>query len=175
MPENHLVGTSQCPFVPLHSGAVTNISTGDRLRRARERRRLSRRQLAEILHIDPKTVARIERDQVRNTPNIALLEDYLRDYLGDEPAKTAESTPDVTPAGPGPTLTNAEEAARKLDDLTLVAELARRLASRRDNDEPARTGPKGYFTWSDADLPHPEQTGPTTTSKRRVADGGSTE
>jgi transcriptional regulator with XRE-family HTH domain len=168
MPENNLVGTSQCPFVPLDSGAVTNISRGERLRRARVRRRLSRRELADTLQIDPKTIARIERDQVHRSPNIERLEEYLHDYLDDPTTETAEPTPDIAPPDPGPTLAEAH-------DLQLVAELARRLAARRENDEHGDTGQTGYFRWPTAALPHPEQGGPTTTSKRRVADGGTAE
>jgi transcriptional regulator with XRE-family HTH domain len=150
---------------------VNDTIRGEHLRRARERRRLSRRELAEILQIDPKTVARIERGQVHRSPNIERLEEYLHDSLTDEPAKTvetAEPTPDIAPADLGPRLGEAH-------DLELVAELARRLASRREADEPIHPGQTGYFRWYTEDAPIEEPHTPPTSSDRRVADGGGTE
>jgi transcriptional regulator with XRE-family HTH domain len=165
MPENEQLGPPVWPLVALDSGAVNNISRGERLRRARERRRLSRQQLADILNIGLTTVKRIERDQVHNSRNVALLEDYLKDYLNDTPA---ESTPDIAPTHPGPTLTEAA-------DLELVAELARRLASRRENDEPTHPGTTGVYRWPTTAGPYPEPHTPPTSSERRVADGGTSE
>lgn len=168
MPENKHLGPSQWPLVALDSGAVKDISRGERLRRARERRRLSRRQLADILKIGPTTVKRIEHDQVRNSPNVALLEDYLKEYLEDKPPADTKSTPDITPPDPGPRL-------RTADDLELVAELARRLAARRASDEPAQPRPTGHFRWYTSDAPPVEPSTPPTSRDQRVADGGAAE
>jgi transcriptional regulator with XRE-family HTH domain len=142
-----------CPFVPLHSVTVTG-SRGDRIRRARELRRLSREELAAQTGVNAKTIARIEREEVGSSPNLTVLEQHL------------DLTPEASPAGPA--------SLSSIDDLDLIAELARRLAARRERnpDNPAKLGPEGHFAWYTADAPFPEPGPAATPGEEGVAGSG---
>jgi transcriptional regulator with XRE-family HTH domain len=116
----------------------------------RERRRLSREDLATHTGVNPKTIARIERGEVTSSPNTAVLEDYLGIHHATTQAELL-------------TLQN-------IPDLDLIAELARRLAARRDAHSPEPLGPAGYFRWPASAAPYPESGNTDTTSNDGVAD-----
>ena len=149
MPTKELTGPTGCPFVPLHS-VIVNATRGDRIRAERERRRLSRDDLAAHTGVNAKTIARIERGEVTTSPNTAILEHHLGIHHDD----TAR-----------PTLAD-------VDDLDLIAELARRLAARRNPEAPESLGPEGYFRWYTRDAPYPEAGQTDTDRDEGVADSG---
>src|SRR5690606_22759330 len=76
MPTEEPSGGQEGPFVPLHSVTVT-VRRGDRIRAERERRGLTREQLAETTGVNAKTIARIERGEVSSSPSTARLETHL--------------------------------------------------------------------------------------------------
>jgi transcriptional regulator with XRE-family HTH domain len=150
MPTKVPTGPTGCPFVPLHS-VIVNATRGDRIRAERERRRLSRDDLAHHTGVNAKTIARIERGEVTTSPNTPALEDYL--------GITQPATPER------PNLAD-------VDDLDLIAELARRLAIRRDPSAPEPLGPEGYFRWPTRNAPYPEGRDTDTSSNDGVAESG---
>src|SRR5690606_40593002 len=76
MPTNRPSGSAECPLVPLHS-VIMPTTRGEAIRVERERRGLNREQLAAATGVNPKTIARIERGEVRNSPSIPRLEEHL--------------------------------------------------------------------------------------------------
>ena len=92
------------------------VVTGEDLARARNRARLTQTQLAARLGCSRRTVAAYEATPVLSNATIGKLGDTLGDLVADRPRVT------LTPLTS--TLTEAT-------DLELVAELARRLASRQ--------------------------------------------
>lgn len=146
-----LTGRTGCPFVPLHSVIVT-ATRGDRIRTTRELRGLSRDQLATATGVNSKTIARIERGEVTNSPSAPILERHLGiPHTAEEP--------------PAPSL-------HDISDLDLIAELARRLAARRSHDATEPLGPEGYFRWPTEAAPYPEAGNTATERSEEVADGG---
>lgn len=150
LPKRHLTVPPECPFVHLHSVTVTE-SRGDRIRRARDLRRLSRDELAATTGVNPKTIARIERGEVSTSPSIAILEDHLN--ITPEPAS------------------HHTTALRDVNDLDLIAELARRLAARRATSDTIQLGPEGHFRWNTRDAPYPEHGQPETGGEGGIAEG----
>lgn len=76
-----------CPFVPLHSGVVTSI--GEKIRIARERKGLSRAELAREVDLDEKLIARVETDSVKRSKGIPA----LCTFLGIDPVGPAPEPP----------------------------------------------------------------------------------
>src|SRR5690606_12737055 len=75
MPTEEPSGGQECPFVPLHSETVL-VRRGDRIRAERERRGLTREQLAEATGVNAKTIARIERGEVSSSPTTTRLDTH---------------------------------------------------------------------------------------------------
>src|SRR5690606_12666078 len=151
MPTEEPSGGQECPFVPLHSETVL-VRRGDRIRAERERRGLTREQLAEATGVNAKTIARIERGEVSSSPSTARLETHL-------------GIPHPGAAHPPPKPSLAD-----VSDLDLIAELARRLAERRaDNSPGPHFGPEGYYRWPASAAPYPEPDSPGTAGDQGVA------
>lgn len=90
------------------------ITRGQRIRRERERRRLSREELAKATGVALRTIGRIEKDDSPGSPNIAVLENWLG--LGEQPtSETADADG-----------TDRERVLREIDDVTFWHEAARR-------------------------------------------------
>lgn len=116
---------------------------GREIRQARQRARLTQRQLAERIGGSERAVTRWERDGVPDgAHNLAALEEVLQ--LG----------PAAHPAAAEPPLA-AEEikaALKQADDLELLAEMAQRLAERHSSKS-THVGPPGRVKWQSADAP----------------------
>src|SRR5690606_41078507 len=67
----HVTGVQTCAL------PILAASRGDRIRKAREMRGETRDQVAAATGVYPKTIARIERGEVTNSPKATILEDYL--------------------------------------------------------------------------------------------------
>lgn len=78
------------PNIPRHHGKVTP-DAGTRIKRARERRRWSQRQLADALHVDRKTVDNWENGRTQPRSRQGAIEEVLGIGLDE-----AEPEPDVT-------------------------------------------------------------------------------
>lgn len=139
------MGTSQgslavlWPFVAVHSGTVD--SRGQRILRARDLRRLSRRDVADATGVSERTIQRIEKDDVRNSRALAVLESYLG-------LDEAQPVADTDLPKPRPTLDpdTIEAAIQQADFLALMAEIARRYA-RATHQETGLAGVPERFKW----------------------------
>lgn len=95
----------QWPLVSLHSGVMV---TGNDIRKARERRRLSQEELAGLLEVSSKSIGRWERGETIPKSALGAIEQVLN--LGDRPDE--------------PGLSEASDAE-------LLAEVALRLEQRK--------------------------------------------
>jgi len=123
------------PFMALHSRTVAGtepgqkLSRGELLRRARNLRRISRRELAELTGVGARTIGRIETGNAGdNTRSTEVLERALAPELAT-----------ITDAPPAPS-----GRLDQFSDLDLLAELGRRLEERRRQAEAAPTPPAGH-------------------------------
>lgn len=98
-------GVLQWPLVSLQSGFMV---TGQDIRRARERRRLSQEKLAALLEVSSKSVGRWERGETIPKSALGAIEQIL--HLGEQPDE--------------PGLSEASDAE-------LLAEVALRLEQRK--------------------------------------------
>jgi transcriptional regulator with XRE-family HTH domain len=90
------------------------ITRGQRIRRERERRRLSREELAKATGVALRTIGRIEKDDSPGSPNIAVLENWLG--LGEQSTSEADDADG----------TDWERVLREIDDVTFWNEATRR-------------------------------------------------
>lgn len=114
------------PFVAVHSGAV---STGEEIRRTRELRKLSRRNLAAAVGTSPKTIMRIENGRGGTGAAITL----VREYLG-------LSEPTAASPGPGRDITDLSDALLWTEIHRMLAEAQRRYYRAADTPGPSPTG-----------------------------------
>ncbi|MCW2905159.1 MAG: hypothetical protein JWO67_7424 [Streptosporangiaceae bacterium] len=90
------------------------VTRGQRIRRERERRRLSREELAKITGVGERTIGRIEKDDSPGSPNIAVLEGWLG--IGEQSASEPVGVDEA----------DRERVLREIDDVAFWNEATRR-------------------------------------------------
>jgi transcriptional regulator with XRE-family HTH domain len=105
---------------------------------------MSQRDLAEATGVGERTIVRIETGKAEGSPSLAVLEDFLSVAAPAIAAATADDTPRPTPVA---------EALMHADDLELLAEIARRMAARRNQDGDTPPLPAGQYTLYTRDMP----------------------
>lgn len=112
-------GLTKWPIVAVESAVMAQPDAldGEQIRRAREAKRMTQRQLAEALGVGVRTIGRWERDEAIPRSALGAIREILNLTTGED-------------ADGGPPLRHASEAE-------LLAELARRMeAAKRRNPEP---------------------------------------
>lgn len=143
------------PCLAVHLGAVSE-SRGERIRQARQLRRMSQLDLAEATGIGHRTVRRVETGENASPRSLTILETYLE--LAPMPAD------DTQPDTPTERLDQAtiERALDQATFLDLLAAVARKHA-RTAKIEDAPDLPAGRYVWRAEDAPsarRPRPNGP---------------
>lgn len=137
--------TARSGTLPFSAYTLRVTWTGQRLKQARARKGLTQRQLHELLGASLRSVASWERGESKPQAHWAV----KLDDLFAEPATAGEE--------PRPTAID-EETLRGIDDLALIAELARRLVEHRGVSTPGSAETAAQrFVWYERDAPTARQ------------------
>jgi len=124
-------------------------SRGDRIRKAREMRGETRDQVAAATGVNPKTIARIERGEVTNSPKATILEDYL----GITP-RLAATEPPTAPSVDQATIDRVLDEVPFLELLAAIAKRYARATGASHLQQPDSAGRYKIFT---EDVPSPDE------------------
>lgn len=137
--------TARSGTLPFSAYTLRVTWTGQRLKDARARKGWTQRQLHELLGASLRSVASWERGESKPQAHWAI----KLDDLFAEPATAGEE--------PTPTVID-EETLRSIDDLALIAELARRLVEHRGvSTSGSAESTVQRFVWYERDAPSARQ------------------
>lgn len=136
--------TARSGTLPFSAYTLRVTWTGQRLKQARARKGWTQRQLHELLGASLRSVASWERGESKPQAHWAS---RLDDLFAEPPAAGEEPSPTVI----------GEETLRSIDDLALIAELARRLVEHRGVSTGSDQSAVQRFVWYERDAPTARQ------------------